>query len=248
VGDTSLKDITSSKPPRRAEATCSLVTGPVSRLDVELPRPSSKTASRVRLDRFGTATSTGRPARTRSTNRPVTADVSMPRVSRDFNAFTLQDVQLHGWSERATVDENLGGGITGQFFLTTSSQYGDWSVRTVWPVLGTEGNRPPRVRTRGALRPGRPAGHRARPQDRCQSTAALSLDERLTVDRDFLTVFASEIIKGAKAATTRPSKARQPHEQYKQGAQPSKPAEWLAVRTKSARDLEVLVQRRPRSR
>jgi len=40
----------------------------------------------------------------------------------------------------------------------------------------------------------------------------VSLDERLTVDRDFLTVFASEIIKGQKAATTETSKARQPHD------------------------------------
>jgi hypothetical protein len=40
------------------------------------------------------------------------------------------------------------------------------------------------------------------PKTGVKSTAALSLDERLTVDRDFLTVFASEIIKGQKAATT----------------------------------------------
>ena len=35
-----------------------------------------------------------------------------------------------------------------------------------------------------------------------EDVSTLSLDERLTVDRDFLTVFASEIIKGQKAATT----------------------------------------------
>jgi hypothetical protein len=34
------------------------------------------------------------------------------------------------------------------------------------------------------------------------STATLSLDQRLAVNRDFLTAFASEIIKQQKAATT----------------------------------------------
>ena len=136
---------------------------------------------------------------------PVTADVINASGSRGFNAFTLQDCyNFHGWSERATVDESLGGGITGQALSYDSSAV----RRLVRPVLdlarpghGGQLQRHP-LRARRALRPGRPAGIGAGPQDRFEQHGGPTLDQRLRVDRDFLTVFASEIIKEQKAATT----------------------------------------------
>ena len=136
---------------------------------------------------------------------PVTADVINASGISGFNAFTLQDCyNFHGWSERATVDENLGGGITGQSLSYDSSQYGDWSVLYwLWPVLGTEGNPTATRYERVVLyvQDG-PLATVQDPKTGVKSTAALSLDERLTADRDFLTVLASEIIKGQKASTT----------------------------------------------
>ncbi len=135
---------------------------------------------------------------------PVTADVINASGIGGFNAFTLQDCyNFHGWSEQATVDESLGGGITGQSLSYDSQQYGEWSVLFwIWPVKGTAGNP-------GATRYERvvlyvqdgPLASVQDPKTGLKSTVATSLDQRLTVDRDFLTVFASEIIKQQKAAT-----------------------------------------------
>ena len=136
---------------------------------------------------------------------PVTADVINASGLSGFNAFTLQDCyNFHGWTERATVDESLGGGITGQSLSYDSAQYGDWSVLYwIWPVKGTVGDPSATRYERVVLyvQDG-PLASVQDPKTGLESTAALSLYQRLTVNRDFLTVFASEIIKQQKAATT----------------------------------------------
>ena len=136
---------------------------------------------------------------------PVTADVINAPGLAGFNAFTVQDCyDFHGWAERGTVDENLGGGITGQALSYDSQQYGDWSVLFwIWPVKGTLGD-PSATRYERVvlyLQDG-PGGSVVDPQSGVKSTAAMALDQRLTINRDFLTSFGREIIKQQKAATS----------------------------------------------
>jgi exosortase/archaeosortase family protein len=136
---------------------------------------------------------------------PIFADViNAPGIS-GFNAFTVQDCYtFHGWAERGTVDENLGGGIVGQALSYDSSQYGDWSlVYWIWPVNGTAGE-PGASRYERVvlyLQDGGEASVRD-PVTGVTTTPSMSLDERLTANRDFLSAFAREIIKEQKAATS----------------------------------------------
>ncbi len=92
---------------------------------------------------------------------PIFADVINAPGLAGFNAFTVQDCYtFHGWDERGTVDESLGGGIIGQELSYDSAQYGDWSlVYWIWPVNGTAGEpeREP-LREGCAVPTGRPGG------------------------------------------------------------------------------------------
>lgn len=135
---------------------------------------------------------------------PVFADVINAPGLQGFAAFTVQDCYtFHGWDERGTVDENLGGGIVGQALSYNSTQYGDWSlIYWIWPVNGTEED-PSASRYERVvlyLQDGSDASVKD-PVTGVTTTAAMSLDERLIVNRDFLTNFAREIIKEQKAAT-----------------------------------------------
>jgi hypothetical protein len=136
---------------------------------------------------------------------PVTADVINASGLSGFDYFTVQDCyDFHGWLERGTVDESLGGGITGQALSYDSQQYGDWSVLYwVWPVEGTVGNPTATRYERVVLyvQDGPYATVRD-PMTGVTTTPAMSLDQRLSVNRDFLTAFAREIIEQQKAATT----------------------------------------------
>jgi exosortase/archaeosortase family protein len=145
------------------------------------------------------------PSRSLHASVPVTADVINAGGLSGFSAFTIQDCyNFHGWSERATVDENLGGGITGQSLSYNSTEYGDWSVLFwIWPVKGTVGN-PSATRYERVvlyLQDGS-YGTVEDPMTGVKTSPAMSLDQRLVVNRDFLTAFAREIIKGQKAATS----------------------------------------------
>jgi exosortase/archaeosortase family protein len=136
---------------------------------------------------------------------PIFADViNAPGIS-GFNAFTVQDCYtFHGWAERGTVDENLGGGIVGQALSYDSSQYGDWSlVYWIWPVNGTAGE-PSASRYERVvlyLQDGGEASVRD-PVTGVTTSPSMDLDQRLVANRDFLTAFAREIIKEQKAATS----------------------------------------------
>jgi exosortase len=135
----------------------------------------------------------------------VTADVINASGLAGFNAFTIQDCyNFHGWSERNTVFESLGGGITGQALSYDSRQYGDWSVLYwIWPVKGTLGDA-------GATRYERvvlyvqdgPGSVVWDPRTGEKTSAAMTLDRRLNVNREFLTAFGRDIIRQQKSATT----------------------------------------------
>jgi exosortase len=136
---------------------------------------------------------------------PVTADVINAGGLSGFEYFTIQDCyDFHGWDERGTVEESLGGGITGDALSYDSQQYGDWSVLYwIWPVEGTLGNPSATRYERVVLYVQDGAyGSVQDPYTGVKSTPAMSLDQRLVVNRDFLTGFAREIIKQQKAATT----------------------------------------------
>jgi len=136
---------------------------------------------------------------------PVTADVINAPGLSGFDAFTIQDCySFHGWTERATVDEDLGGGITGQALSYDSSEYGDWSVLYwVWPVKGTIGNTSETRYERVVLYVQDGAGAvLTDPLTGQVTSSAMSLDQRLVVNRDFLTAFARKIVKAQRAATT----------------------------------------------
>jgi exosortase len=147
---------------------------------------------------------TGKTGRLHATV-PITADVINASGLSGFNAFTVQDCyNFHGWAERGTVDENLGGGITGQALSYDSQQYGDWSVLYwIWPVKGTVGDLAATRYERVVLyvQDG-PYASVQDPVTGVKTTPAMSLDQRLAVNRDFLTGFAREIIKQQKVATT----------------------------------------------
>ncbi|HUC15416.1 MAG TPA: hypothetical protein VMS00_13275, partial [Acidimicrobiales bacterium] len=136
---------------------------------------------------------------------PVFADVINAPGLAGFGAFTVQDCYtFHGWAERGTVDENLGGGIVGQALSYNSPQYGDWSlVYWIWPVNGTAGqliaSRYERVVL--YLQDGGASSVRD-PLNGVTTKPSMSLDQRLAVNRDFLAAFAREIIKKQKAATS----------------------------------------------
>jgi exosortase/archaeosortase family protein len=136
---------------------------------------------------------------------PVTADVINASGLGGFGAFTIQDCyNFHGWAERGTVDENLGGGITGQALSYDSRQYGDWSVLFwIWPVKGTLGD-PTATRYERVvlyLQDG-PGGWARDPFSGLETASSMSFDQLLAVNRDFLTEFARNIIKQQKVATT----------------------------------------------
>jgi exosortase/archaeosortase family protein len=136
---------------------------------------------------------------------PIFADVINAPGLAGFNAFTVQDCYtFHGWDERPTVDENLGGGIVGQALSYDSAQYGDWSlVYWIWPVNGTAGE-PSASRYERVvlyLQDGGDASVRD-PLTGVTTNSSMSLEQRLTANRDFLTAFAREIIKQQKAATS----------------------------------------------
>jgi exosortase/archaeosortase family protein len=135
---------------------------------------------------------------------PIFADVINAPGLSGFSAFTVQDCYtFHGWNERGTVDENLGGGIIGQELSYDSAQYGDWSlVYWIWPVNGTAGD-PSASRYERVvlyLQDGAEASVRD-PLTGLATTPSMGLDQRLVANRDFLTAFAREIIKEQKAAT-----------------------------------------------
>jgi exosortase/archaeosortase family protein len=135
---------------------------------------------------------------------PVFADVINAPGLSGFAAFTVQDCYtFHGWDERGTVDEDLGGGIVGQALSYDSAQYGDWSlIYWLWPVNGTLGD-PTASRYERVvlyLQDG-PGASVKDPVSDLTTTPAMSLDQRLTINRDFLTSFARDIIKEQKAAT-----------------------------------------------
>jgi exosortase/archaeosortase family protein len=136
---------------------------------------------------------------------PVFADVINAPGIAGFSAFTIQDCYtFHGWDERGTVDENLGGGIVGQALSYDSTQYGDWSlVYWIWPVNGTAGE-PSASRYERVVLYVQDNGEASvrDPVTGVTTTASMSLDQRLAANRDFLTAFAREIIKGQKAATS----------------------------------------------
>ena len=122
------------------------------------------------------------PRRRRCGPRSLFADVINASGISGFNAFTLQDCyNFHGWSERGTVDENLGGGITGQSLSYDSSQYGDWSVLYwIWPVKGTEGEPSATRYERVVLYVQDGGGASVRdPLTGVTTSATMSLDERL---------------------------------------------------------------------
>jgi exosortase/archaeosortase family protein len=136
---------------------------------------------------------------------PVFADVINAPGLSGFAAFTVQDCYtFHGWDERGTVDENLGGGIVGQALSYDSTEFGDWSlVYWIWPVNGTMGD-PSATRYERVvlyLQDG-PGASVKDPTTGETTNMAVSLDQRLSINRDFLTSFAREIIKGQKAATS----------------------------------------------
>jgi exosortase/archaeosortase family protein len=140
-----------------------------------------------------------------SASVPIFADVINAPGLSGFSAFTVQDCYtFHGWDERGTVDENLGGGIIGQELSYDSSQYGDWSlVYWIWPVNGTAGD-PSASRYERVVLYLQDDGEASvrDPLTGLTTTPSIGLDQRLVANRDFLTAFAREIIKGQKAATS----------------------------------------------
>jgi exosortase/archaeosortase family protein len=146
----------------------------------------------------------GNAGRLRSTTS-VVADVINASGLSGFEYFTIQDCyNFHGWQERPTVYEDLGGGITGQALSYDSQQYGDWSVLFwIWPVQGTIGD-PSATRYERVVLYVQDGSTTAveDPMTGVVTTPAMGEDERLSVNRDFLTAFARQIIRQQKAATS----------------------------------------------
>jgi exosortase/archaeosortase family protein len=130
-------------------------------------------------------------------NLPITMDVINAASLSGFDAYTVQDCyNFHGWNERATVNEHLGGGIIGQALSYDSKEFGDWSV-LYWivPVKGALGTATGTRYERIQLFIQDDGGHTVTdPLTGVQEHASTTLTERLAINRDFLTRFAREII------------------------------------------------------
>jgi len=136
---------------------------------------------------------------------PVTADVINSASVSDFGAYGVEACyNFHGYSLRDVAKVSLGGGIQGET-LSFSTQSGeDWSiVYWIWPVITGSQTRYERVilylqnTTEGEVKaPGNVPGIKGL-KGALAGTSAIN--ERLTVNREFLVAFARETIKAQES-------------------------------------------------
>jgi hypothetical protein len=147
-----------------------------------------------------------------SANLPVTADVINAAGAAGFGAYGVEACyDFHGYKLRDVARVSLGDGIYGQALSYTTGHGEDWSiVYWIWPVKNGSQTRYERVilyiqnseyeRLRMPHTNGGISGVSG------ALNANNSLDQRLIVNRDFLTDFGREIVKGQTkvvlAATT----------------------------------------------
>jgi exosortase/archaeosortase family protein len=137
-----------------------------------------------------------------SANVPITADViNAPNVS-SFGAYGVEACyDFHGYKLRDVAQISLGHGINGQSLSYTTQSGEDWSiVYWIWPVrngaqtryerviLYMQNTRFEQIRISGSNPDVKGLSGGLNPNN--------SLDERLIVNRDFLTAFGQEIVTG----------------------------------------------------
>ena len=145
-----------------------------------------------------------------SSTLPVTADVINSASVSDFGAYGVEACyNFHGYTLKDVAQVSLGGGINGETLSYSTQTGGDWSiVYWIWPVKTGTATRYERVilylqnTTAGQVQPpGKVQGINGL---KGALSGTSSIDERLTVNREFLVGFARQVIQ-AQAAVTEPA-------------------------------------------
>ena len=142
---------------------------------------------------------------------PVTADVINSGNVRSFGAYGVEACyDFHGFTLRDVADVSLADGINGQALSFATPNSGGWSiVYWVWPVKTGSQTRYERVilyltdTTSGRV--SAPKNVQGIHAINGALTPLDALDERLIVNRAFLTAFAREIIKAQVKVTPDPA-------------------------------------------
>jgi exosortase/archaeosortase family protein len=140
-----------------------------------------------------------------SSTLPVTADVINSASVSDFGAYGVEACyNFHGYTLRDVAKVSLGGGIEGETLSYSTQSGGDWSiVYWIWPVITGTQTRYERVilylqnSTAGEVKvPGNVSGINGL---KGALSGTSSVDQRLTVNREFLVAFARETIKAQES-------------------------------------------------
>ncbi len=127
---------------------------------------------------------------------PVTADVIDTSDLESFSAYgVLACYQFHGYSLKGITSVNLGGGITGQTLSFQSNAAGDWSV-VYWivPVVSTNGSTLYERVVLYLLDDSRATLRSLGLDSALTGPLDVAGDQGLRMQRDFLVMFARELI------------------------------------------------------